>query len=153
MYLLAVSIISLRSSGVVNLIPACKHCLTAASHPTREKMKVIAGNKDIRCNFSIISALDKRFESSIHREFLPALDLTRRNASFSSLSISGFTCPGFVNRSTSLLPIRTCWYNGIGLTSLTMTSIVPRTSPSHSPNSSALETVAESDITCTLSMR
>ena len=144
---------SMRSSGDVSLIPACRHCLTAASQPTREKMKVIAGNIFSRCSFSIISARDSRSLGSLYlpRRCLLIADL--RIASRSRCKISGLIWPGFSKRSNMRLPIKTCWYKGIGLISLTITWVLPRTSPSHSPNSSALDTVAESEITCTLSIR
>ena len=56
-------------------------------------------------------------------------------------------------RSCSRLPTITCWNSGTGRTSSTMVVVSPRTSASHSPNSSALETVALSEITDTLSGR
>ena len=44
-YLRAVARISSRSCVDVKRRPACKHCLTAASQPILEKMKVIAGKR------------------------------------------------------------------------------------------------------------
>ena len=108
MYLFAVSTISLRSSADVSFMPACKHCLTAASQPILENIKVIAGRSDIRSSFSIISARESLFESSIQRDCLPPLVRTFRRASLSNLRISGLISPGFVNKSANLLPINTC---------------------------------------------
>ena len=140
-------LISSRSSGEVRRRPACKHCLTAASQAILEKMNVIAGSKLSPCSFSIMSARDMRSLGSAKRprRFLPRD--ARLVISRSRLNTSGFTRPGASKRSNKRLPIRTCWNNGIGRISLTITSVSPRTSPSHSPNSSALETVADSEIT------
>ena len=146
-YLSAVRLISSRSSGDVRRSPACRHCFTAASHPMREKMKVIAGNKLSPCNFSMMSARDIRSLGSAKRplRFLPKE--ARLVISRSRFSTSGLTRPGASKRSNKRFPINTCWNKGIGRISLTITSVSPRTSPNHSPNSSALETVAESEIT------
>jgi hypothetical protein len=51
--------------------------------------KVIAGRSDIRSSFSIISARESLFESSIQRDCLPPLVRTFRSASLSNLRISG----------------------------------------------------------------
>ena len=45
------------------------------------------------------------------------------------------------------MPTSTCWNSGTGRRSETTTAISPRTSASHSPNSSALLTVADSATT------
>src|ERR1700709_1993285 len=42
-----------RSSGVVNRSPAPRHCWTAAEHPARLKMKVIAGSRPSRSSCSM----------------------------------------------------------------------------------------------------
>ena len=57
------------------------------------------------------------------------------------------------NRSSIRLPTRTCWYRGTGRRSSTIVVVSPRTVASHSPNSSALETVAESETSDTDSGR
>ena len=61
MFLVIAERISLRSSLFVNLIPAAKHCLTAASQLFLEKINVIAGNKPSRSSFSTISERIKDF--------------------------------------------------------------------------------------------
>ena len=48
-------LISALSSELVNLRPAARHCLTAASQLFLEKMKVIAGNNPSLSSFSTIS--------------------------------------------------------------------------------------------------
>ena len=53
------------------------------------------------------------------------------------------------NRSKIACPTIMCCHSGTGRCSETMTSVSPRTSPSQSPNSSALLTVADSETTCT----
>ena len=65
-YLAAVARISARSAVLVNFNPAVKHCFTAASHPIREKIKVIAGKRFSRFNFSMISARDNRDSCAPH---------------------------------------------------------------------------------------
>ena len=57
------------------------------------------------------------------------------------------------NRSCSWRPTITCWNNGTGRCSSTIVVTSPRTVSSHSPNSSALETVALSDTSATDSGR
>ena len=52
-------------------------------------------------------------------------------------------------RSTIFRPTITCCQSGTGRCSDTMTSVWPRTVSSQAPNSSALETVALSEATCT----
>ena len=47
----------------------------------------------------------------------------------------------------------TCWYSGTGRRSSTIVTVSPRTVSSHSPNSSALETVADSETSDTDSGR
>ena len=49
------------------------------------------------------------------------------------------------NRSCMRLPTMTCWNRGTGRCSSTIVVVSPRTVSSHSPNSSALDTVADSD--------
>ena len=107
-YLCAVVIISKRSSALVNLIPACKHCLTAASQPALEKIKVIAGSRFSRCNLSMISARVRRFSVSPYLSRRPRGVFTRRRASRSRPRISGLTRPGSTKRSIKRLPMRTC---------------------------------------------
>jgi hypothetical protein len=51
------------------------------------------------------------------------------------------------------LAIIMCCHSGTGRTSSTITVVSPRTSPSHSPNSSALLTVADSAASLTDSGR
>ncbi|CAM3883812.1 hypothetical protein ISCU110981_19250 [Isoptericola cucumis] len=70
----------------------------------------------------------------------------------------GSTCPAY--RSMSLGTPRgsgadtlTCCHSGTGRRSLTTTAVSPRTVASQSPNSSALDTVADSDTSCTWSGR
>ena len=46
---------------------------------------------------------------------------------------------------SSAFAVSTCWYRGTGRCSLRITSVSPRTACIQSPNSSAFETVAESD--------
>ena len=53
------------------------------------------------------------------------------------------------NRSSSSSPTITCCHSGTGRVSETMMSVLPRTSCSQAPNSSALETVADSETSCT----
>ena len=53
--------------------------------------------------------------------------------------------PGSANRSYSRRPTSTDCHRGTGRCSSTMTAVSPRTVSSHSPNSSALLTVADSD--------
>ncbi len=48
---------------------------------------------------------------------------------------------------------RTCCHSGTGRRSLTTTVVSPRTISSQSPNSSALDTVADRDTSCTSSGR
>ena len=48
-------LISILSSELVNRRPAARHCLTAASQLFLENIKVIAGSKPSRSNFSTIS--------------------------------------------------------------------------------------------------
>ena len=107
-YLAAVAAISTRSSVVVNLRPAAKHCFTAASHPAREKIKVIAGSRFSRCNFSIMSGRVNLLSLSpkCSRRCLGVR--TWRSASRSSPKISGLIRPCSRKRSTSLSPMRTC---------------------------------------------
>ena len=68
---------------------------------------------------------------------------------------SGLTtfCSSSTNRSYSRVPTITCCHSGTGRCSSTMTAVSPRTSPSHSPNSSALLTVADSETRRTTSGR
>ena len=47
----------------------------------------------------------------------------------------------------------TCWKSGTGRRSSTIVTVSPRTVASHSPNSSALDTVADSDTSATDSGR
>ena len=70
MFLLIMLRITLRSFSFVSLIPACKHCLTAASQALREKMNVIAGSKPSLSSFSITSGLLKLFGAfGLSRQF------------------------------------------------------------------------------------
>ncbi len=57
------------------------------------------------------------------------------------------------NRSYIRRPASTCWNSGTGRCSETITSVSPRTVSSQSPNSSAFDTVAESDTSVTDSGR
>ena len=57
------------------------------------------------------------------------------------------------NRSNSLRPTITCWNSGTGRRSSTIVAVSPRTVASHSPNSSALETVADRETSATDSGR
>ena len=56
-------------------------------------------------------------------------------------------------RSSSRRPTITCWKSGTGRFSSTIVVVSPRTVSSHSPNSSAFETVAESETSATDSGR
>ena len=108
-YFCAVATISIRSSVVVNLTPSLRHCFTAASQPALEKIKVIAGSKFSLCNFSIISARERRLSFSLNRSRRWRGTLLRRIASRSAARISGFTLPGSLKRSIIRSPIRKCW--------------------------------------------
>lgn len=57
------------------------------------------------------------------------------------------------NRSYIRRPASTCWNSGTGRCSETITWVSPRTVSSQSPNSSAFDTVAESDTRVTDSGR
>ncbi len=57
------------------------------------------------------------------------------------------------NRSYIRRPASTCWNSGTGRCSETITSVSPRTVSNQSPNSSAFDTVAESEIRVTDSGR
>ena len=57
------------------------------------------------------------------------------------------------NRSYIRRPASTCCHSGTGRCSETITSVSPRTVSSQSPNSSALETVADSETSVTDSGR
>ena len=57
------------------------------------------------------------------------------------------------NRSYIRRPASTCWNSGTGRCSETITSVSPRTVSSQSPNSSAFDTVADSDTNRTLGAR
>jgi hypothetical protein len=50
--------ISCRSAALVNRIPDDSSCRTAASQPTREKMKTIAGSRPSRSSASTTSYRD-----------------------------------------------------------------------------------------------
>ena len=104
----AVSRISFRSSVLVNLSPEKTHCLTAASHAAREKMKVIAGSNPWRANVSIISGRDNLFSDSSKRSRRCRGIFTLRIDSRSRANSSGLILPGSLKRSTKRLPIRTC---------------------------------------------
>ena len=56
---------------------------------------------------------------------------------------------GAPNRSYNRRPTTMCCHNGTGRISSTTTSVSPLTSRSQAPNSSALDTVADSPTTCT----
>ena len=49
--------------------------------------------------------------------------------------------------------VMTCCHSGTGRTSLTTTAVSPRTIVSQSPNSSALDTVADRETSCTCAGR
>ena len=108
-YLSAVFKISARSSVFVNFIPAAKHCLTAASHPMREKMKVIAGKRFSRCSFSIISGRESLDSCTPHCSRRCRGTFALRIASRSAAIISGLTLPGEEKRSINEELIRICW--------------------------------------------
>ena len=107
-YRKAVRLISSRSSVDVKRSPAWRHCFTAASHPRREKIKVIAGSNDSPASFSIISARDIRSDGSAKRPFRFLPKEARRVISRSRLRTSGFTRPGASKRSSKRLPMSTC---------------------------------------------
>ena len=53
------------------------------------------------------------------------------------------------NNGNKRRPTSTCWCSGTGRRSSTIVVVPPRTSVSQAPNSSALETVADSETTAT----
>ncbi len=159
--------------------------MTAASQPTRLKMKTIAGSSPSRSSRSMTSTrlgihtrrplptwrpsfdtldfddpgLPLRGErrSRIRREL--AQSSRARRTSSSLTGAPSRTKPALAstsdeaNRSSRRRPTITCWKSGTGRRSSRMVAVSPRTVDSHSPNSSALETVAESEISDTDSGR
>ena len=68
-----------------------------------------------------------------------------RSLTYRVSSGSTFVPSAEPNRSNMRLPISMCCHSGTGRCSCTITFVSPRTETSHSPNSSAFDTVAESD--------
>jgi hypothetical protein len=74
-------LISALSCELVNLRPAARHCLTAASQLFLEKMKVIAGNNPSLSSFSTISERVKGF-----RRINPVIDYQTKHADITELA-------------------------------------------------------------------
>ena len=154
--------------------------LTAASQPARLKMNTIAGSSPSRSSRSTTSTrlgIQTRRPLPTARGFFdePGLPLRgerrsriRRELAQSSRamrvssSLTGapsLTKPALAstseeaNRSSRRRPTMTCWNSGTGRRSSTIVVVSPRTVSSHSPNSSALDTVADSDTRVTDSGR
>ncbi len=144
------------SSGVVKRSPLRMHWFTAASQPARLKMKVIAGSKPSRSNRATTSTrAGGRNRGPPCRGRSHPL---RRSTSWTRRTSCGSTVsrPSVVlsaNRSNIREPTIMCCHSGTGRCSSTTTAVSPRTSTSHSPNSSALLTVADRPTNRTLSGR
>lgn len=122
----------------------------------RLKMNVIAGSSPARSSRSITSGRAggrNRCGRGARRRPVrrPWLTLARRTSSTAIRVSCGFrrACrslplPVSTNRSYRRVPTIMCWNSGTGRCSSTITAVSPRTSCSHSPNSSALLTVADS---------
>ncbi len=171
--------ISASCSWSVNRRPAATHCATAPSHPAREKMNAMAGSRPASSSRS--TTMNRgvgrllpwpppcartpcprpRYPRSPgpRRPCCAAPSSRSRRTTRASSGLIGGLTPGSVGstwpayRSCSAPRASTCWPRGTGRCSLTTTAVSPRTAVSHSPNSSALDTVAESDTSCTSSGR
>ena len=70
-----------------------------------------------------------------------------------TFSSSGEPLVAVVEQVEQLRPTITCWNSGTGRLSSTIVAVSPRTVASHSPNSSALDTVADRETSATDSGR
>ncbi len=153
------------SAGVRSEIPDRRHCARAASQPTREKMKPIAGSSPSRSSRVTRFGRESAGPRPSRRRGAPPRPRPRpRDDSRSSSAIrircriwrlsSGLTrgrVPALragpvsagSNRSNSRCPTSMCWDSGTGRCSSTITEVSPRTVWIQSPNSSALLTVAD----------
>jgi hypothetical protein len=157
-------LISSASSFEVSRNPAYRHCATAASQPARLKMKVIAGSRPARSSRSMTSGrtggrylTGRRSRRRPVRR--PLFTFMRRTSSRAIRRSSGLTFgrsssrPESTNRSYRRVPTSMCCRSGTGRCSSTITWVSPLTACSHSPNSSALLTVADNATTRTDSGR
>ena len=165
---------------MVSRIRESRHWATAASQPTRLKMNTIAGSSPSRSSRSMTSTRDgiqtrrpfptargffdepglplRGDRRSRIRRLLAQSSRAMRSSSWltgapSRTKPADASTSDDANRSISWRPTITCWNSGTGRRSSTMVVVSPRTVASQAPNSSALDTVADSEITATDSGR
>ena len=148
-----------RSSGVVSRSPRAGTAATAASQPARLKMNMIAGSRPSRSSRVDHVGAGRRSTRRRGRAAAalrpprrrgprePSAARRRGPAACSSGLTRALRLPSVAstNRSNSRLPTSTCCHSGTGRCSSTITRRVAADGPSHSPNSSALLTVADSE--------
>ena len=142
-------------------MPAHTHCLAAASQPARLKMKVIAGSRPSRSSRAMTSGRDGGRQPRFGRACRRAGDRVEVAGALGDVAQQrrvddrwpSAPSPDVLNRSNIREPTSMCCHSGTGRSSCTITRVSPRTDTSHSPNSSALLTVADSDTSRTAAGR